>query len=209
MATTTSRRIERGKVHRIEKATGVGFTLEEGEMLRVIDPYGGQVSDLFCVGLENTGERLNAGRTFDYEETIRLSRGNQLWSNRSRPMLRILEDTCGTHDFLLTPCSEAMYRILYDVADHANCLDNLSAGLEPWDVVKDDIGCSFNIFMNVPWDASGAIRVLPPLSKAGDSILFEVLTDLAVALTACPSETTNGGSIGPIDFEIIPSATRS
>ena len=72
---------------------------------------------------------LSSGRTFDYEETIRLTTGNRLWSNRSEPVPTIVEDTCGVHDFLLTPCSPEMYTLLYDFPsdhDHPSGLPNLA-----------------------------------------------------------------------------------
>ncbi|MFZ1286885.1 MAG: DUF1989 domain-containing protein, partial [Candidatus Phosphoribacter sp.] len=53
------------------------------------------------------------GRSIDYANRLTFGLGDLLWSNRSRPMLRIVEDTCGRHDFLLTPCSQETFDILY------------------------------------------------------------------------------------------------
>ena len=92
-------------VNRIEPRSGIALELAKGETLIVSDPEGGQVSDLVCYGADDVGEVISNGRTFDYEETIALTAGNRLWSNRSNPMLTIVEDTVGKHDFLLTPCS--------------------------------------------------------------------------------------------------------
>ena len=88
--------------HRIAPRSGVGFTLRKGEVLKVIDPEGGQVSDLLAFMADDVREVISNGRTFDYEETVRLGVGNRLWSNRSSPMLEIVADTAGRHDFLLT-----------------------------------------------------------------------------------------------------------
>ena len=87
----------------IAPRSGTAFTLRAGQVLRVIDPCGMQVSDLLAYAMADIREVISAGRTFDYEETIRLSTGNQLWSNRSNPMLSIIDDATGLHDFLLTP----------------------------------------------------------------------------------------------------------
>ena len=95
---------------RIPPRSGTAFRLLKGQFLEVIDPDGGQVSDLLAYNADDVREVLSNGRTFDYEETIRLSEGNQLWSNRSNPMLRIAHDTVGSHDFLLTPCSEDTFK---------------------------------------------------------------------------------------------------
>src|SRR5690606_6694786 len=88
---------------RIPPRSGTAFRLRAGQVLRVTDPEGGQVSDLLAFMDGDVGEVISNGRTFDYEETIRLGTGNRLWSNRSNPMLEIVSDTAGSHDFLLTP----------------------------------------------------------------------------------------------------------
>src|SRR3546814_12863165 len=97
----------------IPPRSGAAFTLRCGEILQIIDPKGGQVSDMVAFMADDPREALSNGRTFDYEETIRLTAGHRLWSNRSRPMLEIVEDSVGVHDFLLTPCSEATFRHFY------------------------------------------------------------------------------------------------
>ena len=47
-------------------------------------------------------------------------------------MLTVVEDTCGRHDFLLTPCSQDTFDLLYpefEGAYHPSCLENLATGL--------------------------------------------------------------------------------
>src|SRR5581483_11711450 len=85
---------------RIEPQSGVGFELRAGERLRVIDPLGEQVSDLTAFNLDGHREWLSSGRTFDYNNTVYLTAGHRLYSNRSRVMMTIVEDTVGRHDFL-------------------------------------------------------------------------------------------------------------
>ena len=65
------------------------------------------------------------------------------------------------------------------------------------------IPTAFNCFMNVPVDGeTGVVRVLPPLSKAGDRIVFEAQMDLIIGLTACSALLSNGGSFKPIAWEV-------
>ena len=187
---------------RIPPCSGTSFTLRAGQRLRVVDPCGEQVSDLMCFAAEDTREYLSSGRTFDYEETILPTTGNTLWSNRSRKMLRIVADTCGRHDFLLTPCSPEMYRILYGVEDHPSCFVNLRDHLAPHGIEPDQIPTTFNLFMNVRFRPDGRISVEPPVSRAGDEIVFEALIDLVCGLTACAAEGTNNGTLKPIDYAV-------
>lgn len=188
---------------RIEPRSGVAFTLRKGEVLTVIDPLGGQVSDLLAFMVGDVGEALSNGRTFDYEETIRLGTGNRLWSNRSNPMLEIVADSVGTHDFLLTPCSEATFRHFYKGKPvHRGCFGNLAEALAPFGVSPDAIPVAFNVFMNVPVGEDGRIRVLPPRTKPGDSVELLALADLVIGLTACSAYDSCGGTFKPIDYSV-------
>lgn len=188
----------------IAPRSGTAFRLKAGELLTVIDPEGEQVSDLVAFAAQDMREVLSNGRTFDYEETIRLTQGNRIWSNRSRPMLEIVADSVGQHDFLLTPCSEATFHHFYPTKPvHRGCMGNLVEALAPYGVEEHQIPTAFNLFMNVPVDGeSGKVRVLPPVSKAGDSIALRALIDLVVGLTACSAYDSNGGSFKPIHYRI-------
>ncbi len=165
---------------------------------------GMQVSDLLAFGAEDVREAISNGRTFDYEETISLTAGNRLWSNRSNAMLEIVEDAVGQHDFLLTPCSEATFRHFYPGKPvHRGCFGNLAEALAPYGVEPDSIPVAFNLFMNVPVDPStGRVQVLPPVGKPGDYIRLRAAMDLIIGLTACSAYNSNGGSFKPIHYQI-------
>lgn len=186
----------------IAPRTGTAFRLDAGKVLRVIDPCGVQVSDLLAFNASDMREVISSGRTFDYEETIRLTTGNRLWSNRSNPMLAIIEDTVGRHDFLLTPCSEATFRHFYPGEPvHRGCFGNFAETLAPYGIEPDAIPVAFNIFMNVPVEGeTGKLEVLPPISRAGDFIRLRAEIDLIIGLTACSAAASNGGSFKPIHF---------
>ncbi len=192
-------------IQRIEPRSGVAFELACGQRLKVIDPQGEQVADLLAYRRDDIGEVLSSGRSIDYAASIYLSTGALLYSNRSNPMLEIVEDTVGRHDFLLTPCSAEMFRIIYgDAQPHRGCFGNLAAALEPYGVAADQIPTAFNIFMNVAVDAgTGAVSVLPPLSRAGDYIVFEARQDLVIGLTACSAGQSNNFTYKPIQYEIM------
>ncbi|TMM49866.1 DUF1989 domain-containing protein [Qipengyuania marisflavi] len=188
----------------IPPRSGAAFRLPAGKTLTVVDPEGHQVADLLAYSADDVREVISNGRTFDYEETIALTAGHRLWSNRSRAMLSITEDTVGRHDFLLTPCSEATFRHFYaDKPVHRGCFGNLAEALEPFGIGPDDIPTAFNLFMNVPVDgSSGKLRVLPPTSKPGDRIELRAEIDCIIGLTACSAYDSNGGSFKPIHYAI-------
>lgn len=189
---------------RIKPRSGTAFELNAGDELIVIDPLGGQVADLLAVARGDVREMLSSGRTLDYAERIYLTTGDKLYSNRSNVMLEIVADDVGRHDFLLTPCSEATFRLCYEnEPPHRGCHGNLAAALAPYGIGDDAIPVAFNCFMNVPVDGeTGRLKVLPPLSKAGDTIRFRAAMDLIIGLTACSAPASNGGSFKPIDWRI-------
>lgn len=190
--------------HEIPERSGTAFKLEGGDHLIVIDPHGQQVADLLAFGASDTTEVLSSGRTFDYAEKIYLSTGDKLYSNRSRVMLEIVEDTVGRHDFLLTPCSADTFHHFYpDLPVHRGCFGNLAAALEPFGIRPEHIPTAFNCFMNVPVDGmTGKLKVLPPISKAGDFIRFRASRDLIIGLTACSAPDSNAGRFKPIHYRI-------
>lgn len=191
-------------IQKIEKQTGTSFLLKKGQRLKVIDPLGEQVSDMVLFNAEDVREKISSGKSLDFEETILLTSGNFLWSNRSNKMMKILEDTNGRNDFLLAPCSPETFHIMYGHKGyHPSCFENLYINLKRYNIEPDDVPTAFNIFMNVQFQPNGKLSVLPPLSKAGDYVLFEAQMDLIVALTACSAEDSNGGSFKPIHYQII------
>ena len=191
-------------VREIAPRSGTAFPLDRGQRLTVIDPCGEQVADLLAFNRHDLDEVISSGRTLDYASRIYLTTGDPLYSNRSNVMLRIVEDTVGRHDFLLTPCSKDTFRIIYgDVDPHRGCFGNLAAALAPYGIGPDRIPVAFNCFMNVPIDAeTGVIRVEPPRSRAGDHIAFVADQDLVIGLTACSALQSNNGSFKPIHFRI-------
>lgn len=190
---------------RIPPCSARSVELGVGDELVIIDPEGQQVSDLVAFGLADRSEYLSSGRSLDYAACLWLSTGNILYSNRSRPMLTIVEDTCGRHDFTLTPCSKDTFRIIYgEDAGRPGCEGNLAAALVPYDIGVDRIPVAFNAFMHVAVDAeTGKFSVLAPRSKAGDFVRFRAEMPLVVAMTACSAGQSNNFSYKPIDFRVV------
>jgi uncharacterized protein YcgI (DUF1989 family) len=188
----------------IPPRSGTAFRLERGATLTIVDPHGGQVADLVAFAADDPREALSNGRTFDYEQTVALTTGNRLWSNRSRPLLTIVRDDAGSHDFLLTPCSRDTWRLCYGGAhdDVPGCFGNLAVALAAYGIGPDAIPTTFNVFMRVELDAGGRLTVLPPRSRPGDSFAVRAEERLIVGLTACSAAQSNNGVFKPIRYTI-------
>ncbi|GAB2508853.1 DUF1989 domain-containing protein [Lysobacter humi (ex Lee et al. 2017)] len=193
------------ETHRIPPCSAHAVELEAGDELVVIDPEGQQVSDLTAFNRDDLREYLSSGRSIDYASRMFLTTGDVLYSNRSRPMFDIVEDTCGRHDFTLTPCSKETFSIIYGETEaRPGCEGNLVAALAPWDIGVDRIPIAFNVFMHVDVDAqSGVIRVLPPRSGPGDLIRLRARMPLVVGMTACSAGQSNNFRYKPIDYRVI------
>lgn len=194
-------------IQTIDKQSGAAFKLHKGQQLKIIDPQGEQVSDMVLFNAEDKREKISSGKTLDFENTILISKGHHLWSNRSHQMMEILEDTNGRNDFLLAPCSPETFQIIYNNHEyHPSCFENLYTNLAEFGIEPDDIPTAFNIFMNVQFAQDGTLSVDPPQSKAGDYMLLEAKMDLIVGLTACSAEQSNNYSFKPIQYEVLSKA---
>lgn len=188
----------------IPPQSGHSFIIKQGQMLRVIDPLGEQVSDLFAFAEQDHDCRLSSGRSLDYAGKIYLTSGDTLYANDSKPMFTIATDTVGLHDFLLTPCSQEMFEILYKhKGHHPSCFENLFLSLKEHGISEADISTTFNIFMNVKIDPQGKLTVGVPTSKAGDYIDLRAEMDMVCGLTACSAEGSNNGRFKPIHYSIL------
>lgn len=183
--------------------SGRAWPVSVGSLVKIVDAEGSQTGDVFVVAADDLDDGLSNGRTFDYGESIRLSTGSVLYSRRSRPLLTIVEDEVGTHDFLYAPCSQEMFEIGYGViGPHPNCWENLTTSLAAFGVPAATVTIAFNVFMNVEVDPDGSLKIRPPVSTAGQSLTFVAQRDILLAVTACAAATANGGGARPLRVEI-------
>ncbi|MBC7458857.1 MAG: urea carboxylase-associated family protein [Bdellovibrionaceae bacterium] len=189
----------------IKPQTGIAFRLLPGQLLKVIDAEGQQVSDLFCADANDPEDTLSAGRTMDYNESVRIEPGFFLYAHSGNKLLEVIEDSSpGVHDLLVTPCSLQMFNMINkNTHYHPSCLENLTKNLAPFGFCEKRIASTLNIFMNIKINKEGRLKVIAPVSKPKDFILFKAHRDLIVGLTACSDEGTNNGSCKMIHYEIL------
>lgn len=188
----------------IPSQKGAAFKLKVGQCLKVIDPLGEQVADLFCADEESLEDTLSGGRTIDYNESIYIKPGHFLYSQSGKKLLCVSSDTSpGKHDLLVTPCSLQMFQMIKKNTEyHPSCLENLYSNLKQFGIKETQITSTLNIFMNISLSPEGRLKILPPTSKAQDHIIFKAQRNLIVGLTACSDEQTNNGRCKPIHYEI-------
>ena len=79
--------------------------LNRDQRLKVINPKGKQVGDLFAFRREALTEFIAPAYTMTRNRRIYLEVGKPLYSNRGNPLLMFEEDTVGVHDLLYPACS--------------------------------------------------------------------------------------------------------
>ncbi|MBD3784610.1 MAG: urea carboxylase-associated family protein, partial [Micrococcales bacterium] len=197
---------------RVAPQTGVAVELAPGDRLTLLDPCGEQVSDLYLVRADDLAEQFSSGRTTDFGNSVYVSTGSLLWSNRSTVLAEVVEDTVGVHDLTLTPCSQATFDVLYpDLggAPHPSCFANLAGALEPYGVDADRIGVTLNVFMDVWTDERGELHIDPPPTRPGDRFTIEARVPLVAGVTACSAEKSNNGRCTPVDLRLDRAARRT
>jgi uncharacterized protein len=189
--------------HHVEARAGGAWLVPPGGLLRVTDIEGSQTGDVFLVDAADVSDGLSNGRSFDYNDTIFLSLGSQLYSSRSKVLATIIADDVGRHDFLYTPCSQEMYELQNGVTEpHPNCYDNLTGALAEFGVPASTVTVAFNVFMVACVAADGRLTVSPARSRKGDSITFRAERAVFAAVSSCPADACNGGGSRPLQVSI-------
>lgn len=81
----------------VPPAAARAFELDAGWAIRITDPEGSQVGDLFFVARPDVAERFSQSRTRVYHERLGLRVGDGLWSTRDRELLPPASDARKEH----------------------------------------------------------------------------------------------------------------
>lgn len=182
----------------------VARTLRRGQTLRITDLEGQQVADVIAFALPDLSDRLWPSTTIRLNGTVYFSTGHTLYSELSRPLLSIVEDTCGRHDMLAGSCNAEIDKIRYGVDEHRGCVENFVEAIAPWGLARTDVPMSFNVFMNCPVEPDGTWAIAEPASRSGDYITFRAEAEILVAISNCPQDLNpcNAGELTPLGIAI-------
>ena len=189
------------KEYIINPCTGVAIDVRKGEYITVIDIDGGQVVDFFAEIKDIANEFLSTGVTIDCNESLGLSTGDTVYTNKYNPMFTVISDDVGEHDLIHPCCRPEMFEFFYHNGEgHPNCLDNINGSLSK----NYPIITPINLFMHTKIEPNGRIAVLPPKSKAGDKIILRAEADVRLGVAACSvSESScNSGKCSAIKIII-------
>jgi uncharacterized protein len=189
----------------LKAGTGTAFALPAHACVTVTNIHGQQVVDTWALCSPDTSEVVSMEHTRSSLDKLRPCVGDDLFTNRRRPVLKLAEDTSpGIHDTLLSACDEARYRLLGFEGKHASCSENFFVALRELGIAVPRIPSPWNLFENVQLDEDGALTIQPPMSRPGDRVVIRALVDVIMVFSACPMDIalTNGLDRRPKDVRL-------
>ncbi len=178
--------------------------LPKGAVLRIVDLEGRQAVDTLVYDAADTAISYNAANTMKLAGNIYLSKGAVIYDDMARPMMTIVEDTCGRHDTLAGNCSREINMVRYGATAPNSCRDNFIRAMAELGMSARDIPANINFFMNVPVGADGKVAIAEGLSKPGDHVDLRCERDVIVVISNCPQEHNpcSGGRPTPIRLTV-------
>ena len=182
--------------------------VRRGQVLQIVDLEGQQGVDFLCYAADNPEERYHAANTIKKAATLRLTKGHVLYSDTARPMMTIVEDSCGWNDTVAGCCSAPSNRLLYGVEHSPGCRENFLAELAKHKLGRHDIVANQNFFCRVPVGEDNGLdrlTVVGAPSRPGDHIDLRAEIDVLGVISNCPqiNNPCSGGRPTPIRVRVI------
>lgn len=192
----------------VRRGTAMAYELEPGEFVQVIDLEGQQCSDFMAFRTDG----LDLGREWMIDNTATRSMvrraypgpglHDKFFDQDMRPMLRVVQDTCGRHDTYGLACTARGYEDR-GFPGHLNCSDNISAVTGPYGVAPRSAWPAINFFWNTwidPHDPT--IMTEESHSRPGDHVVMQAMDRLLCVSTACPDDIDPINGWNPTDIHV-------
>jgi uncharacterized protein YcgI (DUF1989 family) len=169
-----------------------------GEVLEIVDLEGRQVGDFMAYLPDRPDEYFSPAHTCSCLTKLVPQVGDELFSNHRLPLMRILGDDVGRHDFIVPCCDRERFERDFGLSDHGSCLESLERALAEagfdWELRGERAA---NVFMNNELTADGRIETHKPEHGPGARLTLAILEDLVVGLSACPQDLTPCNDFNP------------
>jgi urea carboxylase-associated protein 1 len=190
----------------VDKRSPWSGVVAAGETITIVDLEGNQAVDCLLYNPHETAERYCGHTTMAAQGNIFLTTGSVLLSNEGRPMLRIIEDTCGRHDTIGGACSQESNTLRYGhhtKHQHA-CVENFLLEGSRWGLGKRDLVSNINWYMNVPVEGDGTMGIVDGISAPGLRVTCQAERDTLVLISNCPqiNNPCNGFNPTPVRISV-------
>jgi uncharacterized protein len=179
-----------------------------GEIFRIVDAEGQQAVDFICFNAADSSESYDSTVTIRICSRPFLNKGDVLYSNRARPMFTIVDDKIGQHDTVCGCCSAEINFLRYGAKDTPSCRANFVRELSRNGLDSTHLVPNINFFMNIVFDAQGAISFKPPRSEPGDYVDLKAQMDALVVISNCPQILNPANNFNPTPVRLIHFAAK-
>ncbi|CUJ98814.1 Aminomethyltransferase [Ruegeria denitrificans] len=192
----------------VPKGRAIAYELKAGEFAQIIDVEGQQCSDFMALRadgldrgdewmIDSTATRSMVRRAFPGPGLL-----DKFYDREMRPLLNVVQDTCGRHDTFGLACTARGYEER-GFPGHLNCSDNMSNALAPYGVTRRAAWPAINFFWNT-WvnPATHHIQTEESHSRPGDYVAMRAIEDLVCVSTACPDDIDPINGWNPTDVHV-------
>lgn len=192
---------------RIAAATAQTYRVKAGQYIQILDIDGRQCSDFLAFdaalmeqgvecGLDSTATRTLMGRAYPGPGLF-----SKFFDQQMRPMLEVVQDTCGRHDTFALACTTKYYDDM-GYPGHDSCSENFNKVLGPLGLATRPGWPAINFFFNTVVNHDGTIGTDEPWSRPGDYVLMRALTDLVCASSSCADDIDPANGWNPTDIQV-------
>jgi aminomethyltransferase len=192
----------------VRRGTGRAYEVRRGEFIQIIDVEGQQCSDFMALRapelyrgeewlIDSTATRSMVRRTYPGPGLL-----DKFFDREMRPLLAVVQDTCGRHDTFGLACTARGYAER-GFPGHVNCSDNISEALASFGVARRAAWPAINFFWNTWVDpGSHALMTAESHSRPGDYVAMRAMENLVCVSTACPDDLDPINGWNPTDVHV-------
>lgn len=193
--------------HTLMAGDGWTYTLEPGQVLRIVDLEGNQAADTLFYSADDLADHYSAVKTIGKQGNIYLSTGSVLLSESGKELVKIVADTCGRHDTIGGACSAQSNTVRYshDTLPMHNCRDTFMLQLSKYDnrFSKRDLAPNVNFFMNVPVTPDGRLTFADGVSAPGLYVEMQAINRTIVVVSNCPQLNNPCNAYNPTPVQLL------
>ncbi|AGK53767.1 urea amidolyase associated protein UAAP2 [Bacillus sp. 1NLA3E] len=186
---------------------GWTYTLEPGQVLRIVDLGGNQAADTLFYDANQPSNHYSAVNTIQRQGNVYLSTGSVLVSESGKELVKIVADTCGRHDTIGGACSAQSNTVRYshDTLPMHNCRDTFMLQLSKYDsrFTKRDLAPNVNFFMNVPVTPDGGLTFEDGVSAPGYYVEMQAVNWTIVLISNCPQLNNPCNAYNPTPIQLL------
>lgn len=183
------------------------YTLEQGQVLRIVDLEGNQAVDTLFYDADFPSDHYSAINTIQRQGNVYLSTGSILVTESGKELVEIVADTCGRHDTLGGACSAQSNTVRYahETLPMHNCRDTFMLQLAKYDIpfTKRDIKPNVNFFMNVPLTPDGDLTFEDGVSAPGLYVEMRAINRTMVLISNCPQLNNPCNAYNPTPIQLV------